>query len=237
MTATVGRFSVPSSRTLSAPESGMELYGYFRSSAAWRVRIGLRYKAIPAIHHGVHLLREGGEQHAPAYRALNPLGLVPTLVDGKQVLTQSMAILEYLEESHPAPPLLPRDPVARAQVRSWAQAIACDIHPLNNLRVLQYLEREMHQLEPARHAWYRHWVILGLEALELEISRIRPDDRFCWGETPTLADVCLVPQLYNARRYEIELAPYPRLCRAERACYELEAFSLTHPDHQPDAPP
>ncbi len=213
----------------------MELYGYFRSSAAWRVRIGLHYKQLTAISRSVHLLRSGGEQHARAYLELNPQGLVPTLVDGGRVLTQSLAILEYLEETRPIPPLLPQDATARASIRSWALAIACDIHPLNNLRVLQYLERELGQPEAARRTWYRHWVIRGLEALESEIARTRPDDSFCWGETPTLADVCLVPQLYNARRYGVDLAPYPRLVRAEQACFAHDAFALTAPERQPDA--
>ena len=213
----------------------MRLYTYFRSSAAWRVRIALALKGMGPEQAFVHLLRGGGEQHAPAYRAKNPMGAVPLLeFDDGAVLTQSLAIIEWLEETHPIPPLLPADPLAKARVRAFALAIACDIHPLNNLRVLRYLKHAMGQSDEARDTWYRHWIAEGLTALEA----LLPDDGagpFCFGDTPGMADICLVPQMANARRYYCPLDAYPRLLRAEAAALALPAFRDTAPDRQPDA--
>jgi maleylacetoacetate isomerase len=210
----------------------MKLFTYFRSSAAYRVRIALGLKGIPYEPSFVHLVREGGEQHKPDYVAINPMQLVPALVTGEgAVLTQSLAILEWLEETHPTPPLLPADPVARARVRAFALAIACDVHPIDNLRVLQYLRREMGQGQEAIDTWYRHWIGVALPALEAMAG----DGPFCFGASPTFADVCLVPQLFNARRYDCRLDGFPRLLRAEAACQALPAFQAAAPAAQPDA--
>ena len=212
----------------------MKLSTYFRSSAAWRVRIALGLKGLAWTPDFVHLTRDGGEQHSASYRAKNPTQLVPTLeTDAGALLAQSLAMIEYLDETHPAPPLLPADPLARARVRAFALTIACDIHPLNNLRVLQYLERAMGQSKDARDAWYRHWIAEGLGALE---AMLRTETGpFCYGATPTLADICLIPQLGNARRFDCPLAAYPTLVRAEAAALALPAFRDAAPDRQPDA--
>jgi maleylpyruvate isomerase len=213
----------------------MQIYTYFRSSAAWRVRIALALKGASATPEFVHLLKDGGQQKTAAFRRKNPMGVVPVLaLDEGTLLTQSLAIIEYLEETHPTPALLPTDPIARARVRAFALAIACDIHPLNNLRVLQYLEHPLNQGSEARNAWYHHWIAEGLTALEalLEGTGGGP---FCFGATPSLADVCLVPQMANARRYKCPLDPYPTLRRAEAAALAWPAFSETAPDKQPDA--
>ena len=211
----------------------MKLYTYFRSSAAYRVRIALNLKGIPYTPVFVHLTRGGGEQHAPAYRAVNPAGLVPALeLDDGSVMTQSLAIMAYLDEAYPTPSLYPDDAMARARVRNFAATIVADIHPLNNLRVLRYLKRELHQEQPAIDAWYRHWIAEGLPALEAMLTGPGP---FCFGARPTLADVCLVPQLANARRYECPLNAFPRLLRAEAACHALPAFQAAAPERQPDA--
>jgi maleylacetoacetate isomerase len=184
----------------------------------------------------VHLLRGGGEQHAAAYRAINAAGLVPALVgDDGAVLTQSLAIIEYLDEVRPAPPLLPQAPLARARVREFALAVACDIHPLNNLRVLRYLRRQMGQSQEAIDAWYRHWIGEGLPALEALLQRAGGEGPFCFGAAPTLADICLVPQLANARRYECPLDGFPLLLRAETAAQALPEFQAAAPENQPDA--
>ena len=213
----------------------MKLYTYFRSSAAWRVRIALALKGIAASSEFVHLLKDGGQQKTPTFLRTNPLGVVPVLETGDgAVLTQSLAIIEYLEETHPLPPLLPRDPVARAKVRAFALAIACEIHPLNNLRVLQYLQHEMGQSEATRTAWYRHWIAEGLTALETLLQDAGPGP-FCFGASPSLGDVCLVPQVANARRFECPLDAHPALLRAEAAALALPAFRDTAPDRQPDA--
>jgi maleylpyruvate isomerase len=210
----------------------VKLYGYFRSSAAYRVRIALNLKGVPHEHAFVHLLRDGGGQKAPDYLARNPQGLVPALeLDGGQTLIQSLAIIEYLDEVHPEPPLMPGDAVARAQVRAIAQAVACDIHPLNNLRVLKYLRHDMNQPKEAVDAWYRQWIESGFAAIETMIG----EDGFCIGGQATLADICLIPQIFNARRYEIDLAPYPRIARVEAVCGDIPAFADAHPDRQPDA--
>jgi maleylpyruvate isomerase len=212
----------------------MKLYTYFRSSAAWRVRIALGLKGIAWTPEFVHLLKEGGQQFRPEYRAKNPTALVPTLeTDDGALLTQSLAIIEWLEETHPEPPLLPRDPLRRARVRAFALTIACDIHPLNNLRVLRYLKRVMGQDDAARDEWYRHWIAEGLSALEAMIKD--EPGPFCFGDAPTLADICLVPQMGNARRLNCPLEAYPSLRRAEAVAAALPAFADAAPDRQPDA--
>ena len=214
----------------------MKLYDYFRSSAAYRVRIALQLKAQAPERVFIHLRR--GAQRDESYLAVNPQGLVPTLVtDGGDVLTQSVAILEWLDESFPNPPLLPVDPAGRARVRGIALAIACDIHPLNNTRVLSYLTGTLGVTEAQKDGWYRYWIDTGFEALETRLSRERSTGRFCHGDTPTIADVCLVPQMANARRFKIDLAPYPTLARIEAACLAVPAFAAAAPAKQPDAEP
>lgn len=210
----------------------MKLHNYFRSSASYRVRIALNLKGLTYDYASVHLKRGGGEQFTPAFRALNPQALVPVLEDGPLRLTQSLAILEYLEETHPEPPLLPSAPGERARVRALALTVACEVHPLNNLRVLDYLAG-IGIDEAARTAWYRHWVALGLDALEAELAAHRTGP-FCHGESPTLADCCLVPQLFNARRFGCSLESYPTLLSIEESCNRLSAFRSAAPDQQPD---
>lgn len=212
------------------------LYGYWRSSAAYRVRIALNLKGLDWDNIPVHLLRDGGQQHSPQYHALNPQELLPTLVHDGHALTQSLAIIEYLDECVPDPPLLPDTPLARARVRAWAQLIACDVHPLNNLRVLQALERQFDAGEAARIAWMRHWMDTGFAALDSALAAAGHAGPFLHGAAPGLADCVLVPQLYNARRFEMELAEYPHLLVAERACMALPAFAAAQPERQPDAP-
>jgi maleylacetoacetate isomerase len=214
--------------------SPLILYTYFRSSAAYRVRIALNLKGLGYESRAVHLLRDGGEHLAPAYRAVNPMAVVPTLVDERGPLTQSLAIIEYLNERYPEPPLLPEDPHARAEVRAMAQLVACDIHPLNNLRVLRYLKDELGVAQDGADAWYRHWMAEGLAALETLVSR-KPEGPFCRGDRPSMADICLVPQLANARRYACDLAPYARLVAIDEHCRALPAFAAAAPERQPDA--
>jgi maleylacetoacetate isomerase len=211
------------------------LYSYFRSSAAYRVRIALNLKGITAGLRFVHLLKEGGQQHAEAYRALNPQELVPTLVHDGHALGQSLAIVEYLDEIHPAPALLPRDPRGRARVRQLANAVACDIHPVNNLRVLNYLRDPLGHDPDTVTTWMTHWIDLGLAALETMLAGAPETGRFCHGDTPTLADICLVPQMANARRGRTNLDLYPTLKRIEEACFALPAFADAAPMRQPDA--
>ena len=209
----------------------MLLYDYFRSSACFRVRIALNFKGLAPERRYVHLRK--GEQRAPGYLDVNPQGLVPTLVNGERRLTQSLAIIEFLEEEHPLPPLLPQDAGKRAWVRAFAQAIACDIHPLNNTRVLKYLD-EVVKVEPAvRDEWYRHWIREGFAALESQLAG-RPST-YCCGDTVTLADVCLVPQVFNAKRLDVDLAPYARIRAVFDACMSLSAFADAQPSRQPDA--
>lgn len=212
----------------------MKLYSYFRSSAAYRVRIALNLKGLQAEMAFVNLRDQ--EQTGPDYAALNPQKFVPALIDAGTVLTQSLAIIEYLDERWPEPPLLPADPVGRARVCAIAQAIACDIHPLNNLRVLLYLRDRLGLDEAARTAWYQHWVATGFEAIERMLADHPATGRFCHGDAPTLADVCLVPQVYNAERFACDLAPYPTLRRIAETCRALPAFAAAAPEAQPDAP-
>ncbi|HYM30823.1 MAG TPA: maleylacetoacetate isomerase [Candidatus Cybelea sp.] len=212
----------------------MKLYGYFRSSAAYRVRIALNLKGIPYDNEFVHLRRGGGEQFKPEYRKLNPLAIVPSLEDGHAILTQSLAIIEYLEEARPEPALLPKNAVERARVRALALSVACEIHPLNNLRTLNYLQSEFKLGEPERDRWYKHWIKLGLEGIEAMLAGHPLTGTYCHGEKPTVADVCLVPQVGNARRFNCDLSGYPTIVRIEQACLKLDAFKRASPENQPD---
>ena len=214
----------------------LQLYSYWRSSAAYRVRIGLHLKGLSFETTPVHLVRDGGEQHGAAYRALNPQELVPCLLDGERVLSQSMAIMEYLDETRPAPALLPTDPAGRARVRALAQVLACDVHPVGNLRVLQYLESALGASEAQRGEWSRHWIATGFAALEAMLADHPATGIYCHGDTPGLADACLVPQVYNALRWKLPLDAYPTIQRIHAACNDLEAFRHAAPEAQPDAP-
>ena len=211
----------------------LKLYSYFRSSAAYRCRIALNLKGLAHETAFVHLTKDGGQHTAAAYRALNPQALVPTLENDGRVITQSLAIIEYLNELHPEPPLLPGDAGARAKIRAFALAIACDIHPINNLRVLNYLKGPLRQDQRAVDDWYRHWVETGLGACEALAPAA--ETRFCFGDEPTLADICLVPQMYNARRFKCDLAAVPRLVAIDAAARALPAFANAAPEAQPDA--
>lgn len=216
--------------------SGYQLYDYWRSSAAYRVRIALNLKRLSYTSHPVHLVRNGGEQRAAAYLALNPQGLIPVLIDGDRVIRQSLAIIEYLDETRgDTMRLLPDDAAARARVRGLAEIIACDTHPPNNLRLMRYLERELGANEAQRLRWMQHWMEEGLRAFESIVADSPSTGAFCEGDAPTLADCCLVPQLYNARRFKVDLAPFPTLVRIDAACAELEAFRNARPEAQPDA--
>ena len=215
----------------------MKLYTYFRSSAAYRVRIALNLKGIAYDSVPVHLLQDGGQQLLPAYRAVNPSALVPALDDDGTILTQSLAILEYLDETHAAAALLPADAPGRARVRALALAIACDAHPLTNLRVLKYLKGTLGLSEEVKQEWYRHWMGEGLAAVEALLAQDDPAGTalYCHGDGPTMADCCLVPQVFNAQRFAIDLAPYPRVARIHAHCAGLPAFIAAHPSRQPDA--
>lgn len=217
-------------------DNGLRLYSYWRSSAAYRVRIGLNIKGLEYDTIPVHLVRDGGQQHTPQYRQTNPQQLVPVLAHGRHMLRQSLAILEYLDETWPQPPLLPADPGERQWQRALAQLVACDIHPLNNLRVLQYLEREWQLPQPQREAWVRHWIEQGFAAAEQLLAERPESDMFCGGQQPGLADCALIPQVYNARRFGVDMRPYPRIERIEQACLSLPAFDAATPEKQPDAP-
>ena len=209
----------------------MKLYTYFRSSAAYRARIALNLKGIPYEMASIHLTRGGGQQHGAEYRAVNPQGRVPALaLDKGDTLIQSLAIIEYLDETHPEPPLLPADPVARAHVRAAAQVIACDIHPLNNTSPLFYLKNTLKQDQDTINTWYAHWVTVGFEALE---ALLRPGP-YSFGDKVTLADVCLVPQVANARRFNVPLDRFPKIVAVDAACLKLPAFDKARPDNQPD---
>lgn len=210
----------------------MKLYTYFRSSAAFRVRIALNLKGLSYQPVFVHLAK--GEHRAPAYAKVNPQALLPTLeLDDGTRLTQSLAIIEYLDETHPAKPLIPKDVLGKARVRSLSYLIGSEIHPLNNLRVLQHLKRALGQNEEQINTWYRHWIADGLAKLEAELAGGK--GRFCHGDSPTMADCCLVPQVFNAKRYQSDLAPYPNTMRVFEACMQLEAFDRAQPSKQPDA--
>lgn len=210
----------------------MKLYTYFRSSAAFRVRIALNLKGLAYDPVFVHLAK--GEHRKPEYANVDPQALLPTLVDDGQALSQSLAIIEYLEERHPEPPLLPRDALGRARVRSLSLLVACEIHPLNNLRTLQHLKRALGQNEEQIGTWYRHWIADGLAKLEADLARAG-SGKFCHGASPMMADCCLVPQIFNAKRYQSDLAPYPTVMRIFDACMKLEAFDRAQPSKQPDA--
>jgi maleylpyruvate isomerase len=210
----------------------VKLYSYFRSSAAYRVRIALNLKGLAYETVPVHLVKEGGHNRRPEFRAINPQMRVPALVvPTGDVLIQSLAIIEYLDETHPEPPLLPKDPIARAQARALAEIVACDIHPLNNIGSLRYLKRELHHEQAAIDAWYNHWVLTGFEALE---ALVRPGPYACGGAV-TVADLCLVPQVYNARRLNVPLDKFPKIVAIDTACLALPAFDRARPENQPDA--
>jgi len=213
----------------------MKLYNYFRSSASFRVRIALALKGLDYEYVPVHLLKEGGQQFAAGFTAMNPAALVPVLDDDGIVLTQSLAIIEYLEETRPQPPLLPAEAVDRARVRALALTIACEIHPLNNLRVLGYLSKTLGVSEEQRNAWYRHWVETGLATVEAMLANDPRTGTCCHGDTPTLADVCLVPQIFNAQRFKASLDHVPTVMRIHQHCLALPAFAQSVPALQPDA--
>jgi maleylacetoacetate isomerase len=210
----------------------MKLYSYFRSSAAFRVRIALNLKNLDFETAAIHLRRN--DQSKSDYRGINPQGLVPALEDGGQTLIQSLAIIAYLDEVHPEPPLLPRDPADRARVRALADIVACDIHPINNLRVLRYLTRELGHDEASIAKWYNHWIAAGFEAMEPLLAKDPRTGSFCHGDSPGLADITLVPQVVNAERYQLDLALYPTLKRIYENCMRLEPFVAAHPVNQPD---
>ena len=213
----------------------MKLYTFFRSSASYRVRIALNLKGIRYEQAPIHLRRAGGEQLQPAYKGLNPQALVPALEDNGRILTQSLAIIEYLDEKFPNPPLLPKDPADKALVRSMALVIACEVHPIQNLRVLNYVKSAYNQTDEQVNRWSQHWMNLGFTALEQLIVAQPNRGRFCVGDMPTLADICLVPQLGNARRYGCDLSRYPAIQGIEKNCMALPAFSDAAPEKQPDA--
>jgi maleylpyruvate isomerase len=212
----------------------MKLYNYFRSSASFRVRIALNLKGLDYDYLPVHIAR--GEHKTGPFSAISPDMLVPLLEDDGERFTQSMAIIEYLDEIHPEPALLPRDPVGRAHVRALAQSVACEIHPLNNLRVLKYLVRELKVGDDAKNTWYRHWVREGMLAFERQLAQ-RPASLYCWGDTPTLADCCLVPQVFNGQRFDCDFSGLPRTMAAFEACMQLDAFQRAQPSRCPDAEP
>ena len=214
----------------------LTLYSYWRSSASYRVRIGLNLKGLAYTNVPVHLVQDGGQQHAAAYQQINPQELVPALKHGQRQLTQSLAILEYLDEVWPTPPLLPATARERHRVRALAQLVACDIHPLNNLRVLQYFEHEWNLPAPEREQWVKHWIMDGFSALETMLAGHPSTGEFCEGNVPSLADCCVVPQVYNARRFGIDMTAYPTIERIEQTCLQLPAFDAARPENQPDAP-
>ncbi|MHA4866898.1 maleylacetoacetate isomerase [Duganella sp. PWIR1] len=213
----------------------MKLYTYFRSSAAYRVRIALNLKGLAYDAQAVHLLRNGGEQLGEAYRAVNPSMLLPALEDDGNVIGQSLAIIEYLEETRPETPLLPADPAGRARVRALALSIAADSHPLANLRVLKYLTGQVGVAEDVKLGWQQHWLRSGLATLEALLANDTRTGRYSHGDTPSLADCCLVPQVFNAQRFNVDTSPYPTVMRIHAACSELPAFQQAHPSQQPDA--
>lgn len=211
----------------------MKLYSYFRSSAAYRVRIALNLKGLNAEIIPVHLLNNGGEQHQAAYRQINPSSLIPAWVEDDFQLSQSLSILEYLEEKYPQPALLPTDLQQRAKIRAFSQSIACDIHPINNLRVLQYLTGTLQLSNEQKTAWYQHWVLLGFQSLEAQLSQSK--GQFCFGDQPTFADCCLIPQVYNAKRFNLDLTDFPKITAIYTHCLTLPAFQQAAPEAQVDA--
>jgi maleylacetoacetate isomerase len=218
-------------------EGGLRLYSYWRSSAAYRVRIALNLKGLPYETLPVHLLNNGGEQHSAAFQEVNPQELIPVLLDGGRVIRQSMAIVEYLDETYDGElKLLPTTARDRARVRALAQLIACDVHPLNNTRVMQYLEREFKVPQVEREHWTRHWIIEGFKAFETLLVDNPSTGQFCEGDDPSLADVCLVPQVYNARRWAVDMTQFPTISRIDEQCRKLAAFENARPENQPDAP-
>lgn len=213
----------------------MQLYTYFRSSAAYRVRIVLGLKDLAWEAVPVHLLRDGGQQHSETYKAINPAGLVPSFKEGTTLLKQSLAIIEYLEEKYPQVSVLPGNATERAHIRGLAYDIACDVHPVNNLRVLKYLEKQLGLSAEQRQEWYLHWVALGLEAFEQQLIAYNKEGDFCYGTQPTLADVCLIPQVFNAHRFGYNTDHLQRVSKAVQACAQLPAFIQAQPANQPDA--
>jgi len=213
----------------------LTLHGYWRSSASYRVRIALNLKGLEWHHVGVHLVKHGGAQNGSEFGAINPQKLVPVLDIGGTYLTQSLSILEYLEEQYPDPALLPVGALERAQVRSLCEVIACEMHPLNNLRVLKYLVTDMEISQQAKKEWYCHWVSEGFEAVEAMLENSAHTGKFCHGSAPGMADCCLIPQIYNARRFDVPLEPYPNILRIEENCRDLLPFKNAHPENQPDA--
>ena len=211
----------------------MQLYNYFRSSASYRVRIALALKGLDYDYMPVHLLKN--EQLGPAFAQMSPAGLVPVLQDGDKLLTQSIAIIEYLDETHPEPSLLPGDAFKRARIRALAQDVACEIHPINNLRVLRYLVRDLKVSEDDKNRWYRHWVETGLEVVERQLASGAGTGKFCFGDAPTLADCVLVPQIHNAQRMECRLDHVPTVMRVFAECMQHDAFAKTQPSACPDA--
>jgi maleylacetoacetate isomerase len=210
----------------------MKLYGYFRSSAAFRVRIALNLKKLDFENASIHLRR--GDQRQPGFRGINPQGLVPALETEDGTLLQSMPIIEYLDELHPEPPFLPTDAVGRARVRALAAIVACDIHPINNLRVLRYLHGPLGHDEATIKTWYNHWIDTGFQALEQLLASDPRTGRFCHGDRPGLADIALVPQVVNAGRYQLDMSPYPTIARIHEMCMTLDAFAAAHPNNQAD---
>ncbi len=217
--------------------SELILYTYYRSSATYRVRIVLNYKSIPYKSAFIHLARNGGEQHSAKYSTINPNHLVPTLQDGDDYHSQSMAIIDYLEECYPDPPLLPKSPHLRAQIRAFALTIACEMQPLNNLRVLKYLEDDLNTPSEKRSQWYQHWIKEGFTALETRITKANNSASFCFGDAVTQADVLLIPQVYNALRFNCPLSDYPRIATIYENCMALAAFQTASPEQQGDYEP
>ena len=213
----------------------LKLFDYFRSSAAYRIRIALNLKRVDWESEFIHLTKNGGEQFSTLYQKINPQSLLPTLEDKGHYYTQSLAILEYLEECYPEPPFLPKLPKQRAHVRSIALAVACDIHPINNLRILKYLTEEMKLDEHQKTTWYQHWISIGLGAIEKMLTQSSETGDFCQGSTPSMADICLIPQVFNAERYKCDLSAYPTIRRINQTCLELDEFQKAVPDNQPDA--
>lgn len=211
----------------------LTLYGYWRSSAAYRVRIALNLKSLDYQSKSIHLVKDGGMQHSQDYQILNPAELVPTLVDGDLVLNQSMAILQYLDDLYPQYPLLPEDKAVKAKIMAFAFDIACEMHPTNNLRVLQYLKSTLSHNQEETEVWYRHWLKLGFDALELRLKHHA--GRYCFDDEVTMADLTLIPQVYNAYRYQLDMTPYPIIQRIYNNCLSLDAFFQASPEQQPDA--